>query len=136
MKFRPFIHNPDSNTGKLEEVAKKNSEINLREAANTMLLVVCTGMDRVQRLQGHDAGLLRRGGPQVLPLPVAQHLQGRASCPSVASQWSPDYCCRFIRRSTPYLRVENTPTHSIIIYSFYHHVFYSVPRWNCGIPPH
>jgi hypothetical protein len=41
-------------------------------------------MDRVLRLQGHDAGLLRRGGAQVLPLPVAQHLQGRSPRPPVA----------------------------------------------------
>jgi hypothetical protein len=48
---------------------------------------VCAGagMGRVQRLQGHDAGLLRRGGPQVLPLPVSQHLPGGTPRPPVAT---------------------------------------------------
>ena len=52
-----------------------------------MLVCVCggvgAGLDRVQRLQGHNAGLLRRGGPQVLPLPVPQHLPGGSPCPPV-----------------------------------------------------
>ncbi|XP_020403177.1 putative RING zinc finger domain superfamily protein isoform X3 [Zea mays] len=48
---------------------------------------VCAGagMGRVQRLQGHDAGLLRHGGPQVLPLPVPQHLPGGTPRPPVAT---------------------------------------------------
>ena len=50
-----------------------------------VLLVLCAGMGRVLRLLGHDAGLLRRHGTQVLPLPVAQHLQGRSPRPPVAS---------------------------------------------------
>lgn len=51
---------------------------------------VCAGagMGRVQRLQGHDAGLLRRGGPQVLPLPVPQHLPGGTPRPPVATTTS------------------------------------------------
>jgi len=54
-----------------------------------MLVCVCggvgAGLDRVQRLQGHNAGLIRRGGPQVLPLPVPQHLPGGSPCPPVAT---------------------------------------------------
>eukprot|EP00267_Zea_mays_P032981 XP_008667064.2 putative RING zinc finger domain superfamily protein isoform X5 [Zea mays] len=49
------------------------------------LLVHGKGMGRVQRLQGHDAGLLRHGGPQVLPLPVPQHLPGGTPRPPVAT---------------------------------------------------
>jgi hypothetical protein len=42
-------------------------------------LLVGAGMDRVQRLQGHDASVPGHGGAEeVLPLPVLQHLQGRS----------------------------------------------------------
>jgi hypothetical protein len=74
--------------------AARSDRCRISAHANAMLmggdgscLCVCggvgAGLDRVQRLQGHDAGLLRRGGPQVLPLPVPQHLPGGSPCPPV-----------------------------------------------------
>ena len=75
-KFRPFICNQI-------QILESGCEV----ASTTLMvsLVLCAGMGRVLRLLGHDAGLLRRRGTQVLPLPVAQHLQGRSPRPPVAS---------------------------------------------------
>ena len=84
--------------GRRAEMPRRNSaarsdRCRISAHSNAMLmddgscLCVCggvgAGLDRVQRLQGHDAGFLRRGGPQVLPLPVPQHLPGGSPCPPV-----------------------------------------------------
>ena len=75
-KFRPFICN---------QIQILESGCEVASTTLMVLLVLCAGMGRVLRLLGHDAGLLRRRGTQVLPLPVAQHLQGRSPRPPVAS---------------------------------------------------
>ena len=59
-----------------------------------MCWLVGAGMDGVQRLQGHDASVPGHGGAEeVLPLPVLQHLQGRAlGAPGLASSCNTPAC--------------------------------------------
>ena len=74
-KFRPFIRNQIQILKMSKQLPIFFQRDALQAAAKLLVL----------RLLGHDAGLLRRRGTQVLPLPVAQHLQGRSPRPPVAS---------------------------------------------------
>jgi hypothetical protein len=63
-----------------------------------MCLLVGAGLDHVQRLQGHDAGVPGHGrAEEVLPLPVLQHLQGRS--PGAPGLVAPIDTCILLRRS-------------------------------------